>query len=112
MVTEFFTSLAIGTTAAAVSIVFTRILASEWFILIKWQELLGYLKRSGWPDLILNPLGACSKCFAGQVALWSTITAITRDFADGWGLFKILCVVVSAIAYSIVLTVIAEKNLT
>jgi hypothetical protein len=80
-------------------------------ILLKPQMILGWL--ADWMDsnaekwhYIIYPMGYCSKCFAGQLALWSWLY-----YMDSWRLFEHLTVICASIFGAWVLDVVFKKYL-
>lgn len=82
MLTEvLLSSLVLGFCASLVGIVFAYVLPSEgtplnpYFDALNWMDSKGGILR-----FIAKPLGACEKCFSGQLGLWSSL------FFSGWGM--------------------------
>lgn len=62
--------------ASSIAVVYSVVVPLEdipgwlerWYVgLAMWRE------RGGWRAMVANPLGACEKCCAGQLALWSSV---------------------------------------
>lgn len=57
--------------AALVGVLYAVVLAGEDTPLNAWFDLLrAGDDRGGWRAWIAKPLGACERCFTGQLALW------------------------------------------
>jgi len=67
-------ALAIAIYCSAIAVLYAVVLASEdtplnrWFDLLRWIDGFG-----GWRSWIAKPIGACERCFAGQLALWVSV---------------------------------------
>lgn len=67
-------TLAIALSCACIAVVLVHVVGSEdsplnaWLLWAdEWHE------RGGWRAWIASPLGGCSRCTAGQLALWSSV---------------------------------------
>ena len=54
---------------AILAYVFCEVLTKPNYIFAKYLDLLIWINKAGYP-WIAYPLGYCSKCFGGQLALW------------------------------------------
>ena len=64
----------ISIAAALIAVLYAVVLASEDTPLNRWFRWLERMREAGgWRSWIASPLGACEKCVAGQLALWSSI---------------------------------------
>lgn len=61
-----------GLCTAIVAVVYAVVLAQEDVLPAWYRWLERWRDRGGWRARIAKPLGACEKCFAGQLALWSS----------------------------------------
>jgi len=52
----------------AIAVVYCELLTAPGMILAGWDKLIHKYIKKEW---ILKPLGDCTYCFGGQVALWS-----------------------------------------
>lgn len=69
-----------GTACALIAIVYAVVLPSESTPLNKWYDLLTWLERKA--PWLAKPLGACEKCFAGQLAIWTSL------YFSGWSIAR------------------------
>ena len=73
--------------AAPISVLYAVVLAGEDTPLNRWFRWLERMAdHKGWRSWIAKPLGACERCFAGQLALWVSVsehpTAILQHLAS------------------------------
>lgn len=63
-----------GLCAAMVGVVYTVVLPGEDIPFLRaWYGWLNaWHERGGWRMVVASPLGACTKCFSGQLAFWSS----------------------------------------
>ena len=75
MTTHLIESMAIAVQAAAIAVVYCVVLVEEGFPFIAWvlRGLGRWREAGGWRAWVASPIGACERCFAGQLALWSSI---------------------------------------
>lgn len=61
-----------GLACAIIGVVYATVLAGEDTPINEWFRMLDRARdRGGWRSWIASPLGGCSKCTSGQLALWS-----------------------------------------
>lgn len=89
----FITFSAIAVICSTIAFTVSNILVYE-NILNWYGRWLGTL-----PEWLGKPLGLCSKCFAGQLALWSSLFIVFYA-----GQFAALCLVPYSVCLSIYLT--------
>ena len=72
-----------GFCCALVGVVYAVVLAGEDTPLDHWFLMLTNAHdQGGWRSWLAGPLGACAKCFSGQLALWSSSVFIPWSL---WG---------------------------
>lgn|GEM_PF-1219655 len=56
--------------------------------ILVYEDILNWYARflNRLPEWLGKPLGLCSKCFAGQLALWVTLFFIISCFRNVWDL--------------------------
>lgn len=81
------TALSIAICCSAIAVLYAVVLASEDTPLNRWFRWLEWMAdHKGWRSWIAKPIGACERCFAGQLALWVSVsehpTAILQHLAS------------------------------
>lgn len=67
-------TLEIAIASAFIAVAYAVVIAGEDTPVSPWFRWLDRMREAGgWRSWIANPIGACEKCFAGQLALWSSI---------------------------------------
>lgn len=67
------TPILFGLACAIIAVVYASVLPLEDTPLNGWFHWLSRMKdHDGWRSWVASPLGACAKCTAGQLALWSS----------------------------------------
>jgi len=68
------TTIGIAIQCSAIAVLYAVVLAGEDTPLNGWFRWLERMADAGrWRSWIAKPLGACERCFAGQLALWCSV---------------------------------------
>ena len=80
-----------GLCCGVVGTVFVAILGDEDTPFNKWLEWTGRIRRTrtGLKAWLASSAGGCAKCFAGQLALWSTIIMHRAAIANNTNTFAV-----------------------
>ncbi len=76
--------------AAPIAVLYAVVLAGEDTPLNRWFRWLERMAdHKGWRSWIAKPLGACERCFGGQLALWISVAGdghgpVEHLSAAGW----------------------------
>lgn len=96
-------AFAVGISCAFIGVVYATVIASErspldpWFDLLRWMD-----ERSGWftpLSWIAKPLGACSKCFSGWLAMFASSSLVPWS-PDAMGIGFHLVAACSAVIFA------------
>lgn len=68
-----------GLCCAMVSVVYTMVVRDHMAIMQPWFNMLNRMERNGW-SMLAKPIGNCEMCFAGQLALWTSL------YFSGWSI--------------------------
>jgi len=93
-----------GTAAALIALVYAVVLPSENTPMGTWYDLLQWMEGKGRWAWLAKPLGACEKCFAGQLALWSSWCWLQWDLNA-----PVMCFVLLSAASAILIVSVLTK---
>ena len=95
-----------GFCCALVGVVYTVVLPGENIPVLRvWYHwLFDWHERGDWRMVVASPLGGCTKCFSGQLALWSSSVL----FPWGWWAPSIALHIIAACCAVLFAVVIAH----